>query len=374
MTASARPACAAATVRFRQLANDLGMHRTILTAKKPETSGWNMDFPLIRDNAKCIKCMRCIQICDKVQGLGVWDVIGTGSRTTVNVADERSDSQEADCALCGQCITHCPVGALRERDDTDKVLRRARTIRRRSRWCRLRPLCARHGASNSACRREDATVKQAGRRSATAWAWTMFLTRISALILTIMEEGSGVHRAACRTGQARRCRCSPPAAPAGCVSLRRSIRILLEQLSTAKSPQQMFGAITKTYFAEKTGHRSGEDLLRVHHALRGEEGRVHMAGHGQTRAQGRTWIYVLTTRELARMIRAEPSIRAPCRRANSIRRWAEYTGAGVIFGATGGVMEAALRTAYLPGDGQKPRPGCVPRGARHERAWKEADV
>lgn len=80
-----------------------------------------MDFPLIRDNAKCIKCMRCIQICDKVQNLGVWDVMGTGSRTTVNVANGRK-IEAADCSLCGQCITHCPVAALRERDDTDKVL------------------------------------------------------------------------------------------------------------------------------------------------------------------------------------------------------------------------------------------------------------
>ena len=69
-----------------------------------------MGFPLIRDNAKCIKCMRCIQICDKVQNLGVWDVMGTGSRTTVNVANGRK-IEAADCSLCGQCITHCPVSA-----------------------------------------------------------------------------------------------------------------------------------------------------------------------------------------------------------------------------------------------------------------------
>ncbi len=75
---------------------------------------------MIRDSSKCIKCMRCVQVCEKVQGLGVWDVEGTGSRTTINVAGHRT-IEEADCALCGQCITHCPVGALRVRDDTEDI-------------------------------------------------------------------------------------------------------------------------------------------------------------------------------------------------------------------------------------------------------------
>ena len=104
---------------LQQLANDLNIidppfHQEL------DRIPWNMNFPLIRDSAKCIKCMRCIQICDKVQSLNIWDLESTGSRTTVHVSKNRK-IEEADCSLCGQCITHCPTGALRARDDTAKV-------------------------------------------------------------------------------------------------------------------------------------------------------------------------------------------------------------------------------------------------------------
>lgn len=66
--------------------------------------------------------MRCVQVCDKIQSLNIWDLEGTGSRSTINVTGNRTIN-EADCSLCGQCITHCPVGALHERDDTEKLWR-----------------------------------------------------------------------------------------------------------------------------------------------------------------------------------------------------------------------------------------------------------
>lgn len=88
--------------------------------KEPRPQPWNKNFPLIRDNDKCIKCMRCIQVCDKIQDVKVWDIEGTGSRTDIYVAGNRK-IEESDCTLCGQCVTHCPVGALRARDDTEKA-------------------------------------------------------------------------------------------------------------------------------------------------------------------------------------------------------------------------------------------------------------
>ena len=101
---------------LQKIANDLNI-LDIPYKQRLEDFPWDKDFPFIRDSKKCIKCMRCIQICDKIQDLHIWDVTSTGSRTTVNVRGNKKIS-DVSCSLCGQCITHCPVGALHERDDT----------------------------------------------------------------------------------------------------------------------------------------------------------------------------------------------------------------------------------------------------------------
>ena len=105
---------------LQTLANDLNIHHQPYHRQTPR--GYS-DFstPLIRQESKCIKCMRCVQICDKVQSLGIWDVAGTGSRTTVDVSYNRT-LMNSDCSFCGQCVTHCPTGALTARDDTGAVL------------------------------------------------------------------------------------------------------------------------------------------------------------------------------------------------------------------------------------------------------------
>lgn len=105
--------------KLQTLANDLNILE-VPFKRELEIQPWKKDFPLIRNSAKCIKCMRCIQVCDKVQGLNIWDLEGTGSRTTVNVSGHKT-IEEADCSLCGQCITHCPTGALSARSDEGKV-------------------------------------------------------------------------------------------------------------------------------------------------------------------------------------------------------------------------------------------------------------
>ena len=76
-----------------------------------EKDNWDMTFPLIRNAQKCIKCMRCVQICDNIQEMHIWDVVNTGSRTTVNVRGNQN-IRETACTLCGQCVVNCPVGAV----------------------------------------------------------------------------------------------------------------------------------------------------------------------------------------------------------------------------------------------------------------------
>ena len=105
--------------RLQQLANDynlLGEHYI----KDLRNIPTDFSNPVVRIENRCVRCMRCVQICDKVQGMHVWDLMGTGSHTTIGVGKYRTLG-ESDCTFCGQCVVHCPVGGLQEHDDTGKV-------------------------------------------------------------------------------------------------------------------------------------------------------------------------------------------------------------------------------------------------------------
>ena len=104
---------------LQTIANDLNI-RTVHYENKTAKNDWDDTLPLLRDASKCISCMRCVNVCDKLQGLSVWEVNGSGAHTKITVRDGLGIS-EAGCAFCGQCITHCPTGALTARDDTDIV-------------------------------------------------------------------------------------------------------------------------------------------------------------------------------------------------------------------------------------------------------------
>ncbi len=325
---------------LQSVANDLNIldipYKTML-----ERQPWDKKFPLIRDSSKCIKCMRCVQVCEKVQGLGVWDVEGTGSRTTVNVAGHKS-IREADCALCGQCITHCPVGALRERDDTEKVWN-AIEDKNKTVVVQVAPAVRAAWGEELGLKPEEATVGKILDACKRMGADYVFDTTFSA-DLTIMEEGTEFLKRFTE-GELKERPMFTSCCPGWIRFIKSQFPHLVRQLSTAKSPQQMFGAAMKTYFAEKIGV-SPEQIYTVSVmpcvAKKGEREMELFYGE----YAGHDIDAVITTRELVKMIRSAHIRPDTLEDRASDRPMQQGSGAGVIFGVTGGVMEAALRSAY----------------------------
>lgn len=312
---------------------------------------WNKDFPLIRDSAKCIKCMRCIQVCDKIQGLNIWDLEGTGSRTDVHVSGNRR-IEEADCSLCGQCITHCPVGALQERDDTEKVWS-AITDKNKVTVVQIAPAVRAAWGEALGMKRGEATVGKIVDALRLLGFDYVFDSTFSA-DLTIMEEGTEFLERLTK-GELKDRPMFTSCCPGWIRFIKSQYPHLVPQLSTAKSPQQMFGAVMKTYFADSIGV-SPENICTVSiMPCTAKKGECNMelfygeyAGHDVD--------YVLTTRELTRMIRSSHINPSRLKDAECDRLMRAGSGAGVIFGATGGVMEAALRSAYYLVTGTNPNP------------------
>lgn len=335
---------------LQTLANDLNI-LDIPFKQRLEDFPWDKDFPLIRDPKKCIKCMRCIQVCDKIQDLHIWDVTSTGSRTTINVTNNKKIT-EVSCSLCGQCITHCPVGALRERDDTEKVWD-AIADKKKVVVAQVAPAVRAAWGEALGLPLEEATVGKIMDSLKRLGVDYVFDTSFSA-DLTIMEEGTEFLERFTK-GELKLRPMFTSCCPGWIRFIKSQYPHLVPQLSSAKSPQQMFGAVMKTYFAESIGV-APEDIFTVSVmpcvAKKGESNMElfykEYAGHDTD--------VVLTTRELTRMIRSahiDPKTLVD-RECDPLMK--EGSGAGVIFGATGGVMEAALRSAHYLVTGRNPDP------------------
>lgn len=333
---------------LQEVANDLNIIDLPYKERFEETP-WDKEFPLIRDSKKCIQCMRCIQICDKVQGLHIWDIAGTGSRTTVNVANNKK-IHEVSCALCGQCITHCPVGALRERDDTEKVWE-AIADEKKVVVAQIAPAVRAAWGESFGIERNSATVGKIVQALKQMGVDYVFDTTFSA-DLTIMEEGNEFLERL-KKGETKVRPMFTSCCPGWIRFVKSQFPHLVPQLSTAKSPQQMFGAVMKSYFAESIGVKP-ENIYTVSImpcvAKKGEANMELFAGE----YAGHDVDTVLTTRELDRMIRSAHIVPQNLKEAPFDELMQEGTGAGVIFGATGGVMEAALRSAYYLVNGRNP--------------------
>lgn len=325
---------------LQRVANDLNIFDNPYKTEI-ERQPWNKNFPLIRDSSKCIKCMRCVQVCDKIQGLSVWDVEGTGSRTTINVAGHRC-IEEADCSLCGQCITHCPVGALRARDDTEKVWN-AIADPDKIVIAQVAPAVRAAWSEELNLAPDEATVGKildALKRMGIDYA---FDTAFSA-DLTIMEEATEFLKRF-TSGELKDRPMFTSCCPGWVRFVKSQFPHMVKNLSTAKSPQQMFGAIMKTYFADEIGV-SPEQIytVSVMPCIAKKDEREMELFHGEY--AGHDVDAVITTRELIKMIRSAHISPDTLKDIKSDAPMQEGSGAGVIFGATGGVMEAALRSAY----------------------------
>ncbi len=329
---------------------------------------WDASNVLIRDESKCIRCMRCVQICDKVQSLSVWDAMGSGGRAKVVVADGKS-FKEAACALCGQCITHCPVGALYVRDDTRTVLDKIAdpdtvTV------CQVAPAVRSAWAESLGLSKEEATL---GRMTAALkrLGFDYVFDTDFAADLTIMEEGSELLEKLKKRSN-EKLPLFTSCCPGWVRFVKREYPEFVGQLSSAKSPQQMFGAVTKSYFAEKAGldpHRIFVVSIMPCTAKKAE-----CAESNQNDACGDPDVDLsLTTRELARMIRMNRIDVRSLSEEPFDSPLGESTGAAVIFGATGGVMVAALRSAYFLLTGKNIDPDAFKAVAGPE-SRKEAEV
>jgi NADH-quinone oxidoreductase subunit G len=324
--------------------------------------------PIIRDEDKCIKCMRCIQVCEQIQSIGVWDISGTGGGATVGVSGKRTLA-ESNCVFCGQCVTHCPTGALSVRDDTARVLKAMEDLDKTT-IVQVAPAVRSSWAEAFGLTRAFASPKRMAAALRRLGFDYVFDTNFAA-DLTIMEEGSEFLKRFTNKDQY-----AWPMFTSCCSGWVRFVKSqypeLTRNLSSAKSPQQMFGAVAKTYFADK----KNIDPLSISFvsvmpcSAKKSECRIPTMKDACGGSVSDVDV-VITTREFDRMLRQKGIDPSVLPEEDFDSPLGTGTGAAVIFGATGGVMDAALRSAYFLVTGKNPDADAF-TAVRGMDGWKEA--
>lgn len=322
---------------LQKLANEYGIENA--SKFDGENPHYNLDsstLHLVRDNNKCILCRRCVAAC-REQYVSVIGPNGRGFDTHIGCAFEKNLS-DVPCVSCGQCIANCPTAALRERDDCDEVMdaindkskyvivHTAPSIRVTLGECFGMPI-----GSNVKGKMVSA-LKMLGFDK-------VFDTDLGA-DFTIMEEATEFVNRIKKSGKLPMITSCSPGWVKFCEYYYPD---MIENLSTCKSPQQMQSALIKTYYAEKIGLRP-EQIIVVG-IMPCTAKKFEITRDGQSSAGIPDTDFVLTTRELARLIKRAGINFASLKDSDFDPTLGISSGAGAIFGATGGVMEAALRTA-----------------------------
>ena len=321
---------------LQKLCRDYGVEESAFGGFKPEYEIDTTTPHLVRDNNKCILCRRCVAVCDE-QYVGV---IGANDRGIDTYIGQAFNMPLADvpCISCGQCTAVCPTGALTEKDDTDKiwtaladptktvVVQTAPSIRATLGECFGMPV------GTNVEGKMVAALRRLGFDKVFDTDFAADLTIVeeaNELVERVKNGGTLPMITSCSPGWVKFCELYYPD--------------MINHLSTCKSPQQMAGAVIKTYWAEKTGVKA-EDIVSVSvmpcTAKKFEIGRDDQSAAGVPDVD-----IAITTRELGRMIDRAGINFTALPDEDFDNPLGEDTGAAVIFGATGGVMEAALRTA-----------------------------
>lgn len=320
---------------------------------KGEKSTYRKDMSpsIVRDMDKCIMCRRCENICNNIQTVGALSAINRGFNAVVATAFE-DDIVKTPCVMCGQCVAVCPTGALSEVDDTRKVIN---ALNDPSKTVIVQTAPAVRVAIGEEFGLEPGTIvtgRLAGALHQLGFDY-VFDTDFAA-DLTIMEEGTELLSRISRYMKGDKDVRLPiltSCCPGWVNFIEHNFPDMLDVPSTAKSPQQMFGAIAKSYWAEKMGlNRKDIVVVSIMPCL----AKKYECQRDEFKVNGNPDVdIVLSTRELAELIKTYNIDLKEVAPQDFDDPLGESTGAAVIFGATGGVIEAATRTAYEVFTGKK---------------------